>query len=188
MTVRYYILEGDTTTAGGVVQQTANTLSFKVYGKEQSYIGDDVWCPACQSMGKIIPDQDRLSTKVNGRIPALNDDLCLCKCNPPPKLINSQTSFKEIIDDNRFAEYQQAKEQYRQSFAGFAIEEMSTYTLLVLVDDFSNPLKNCFYSIKFDDGEILSGHTDDDGRTQEFLVNKTISNIRYQINQGLSDE
>ncbi|WP_019520042.1 PAAR domain-containing protein [Faucicola boevrei] len=185
---RYYILENDTTTAGGVVQTTTNPIISNVSGKKQSCIGDDVWCPACQSMGQIIPTGPRLSFSLGEAMPALNDDLCLCKCNPPPKLINSQTNFKEIIDDNRLAQYQQAREQYRQSFAGFGIEEIPTYTLLVLVDDFSNPLKNCFYSIKFDDGEILFGHTDDDGRTQEFLANKTISNIRYQINQGLSDE
>lgn len=50
-------------------------------------------------MGKIAPDQDRLSTKVNGRMPALNDDLCLCKCSPPPRLINSQTNFREVVEN-----------------------------------------------------------------------------------------
>ncbi|MDO4250240.1 MAG: hypothetical protein Q4C68_01875 [Moraxella sp.] len=78
-------------------------------GKKQSCIGDDIWCPACQSMGKIIPDQDRLSTKINGRMPALHDDLCLCKCSPPPKLVHSQTTFKEIIDSNTLARYQQTQ-------------------------------------------------------------------------------
>lgn len=109
---RYYILEGDTTTVGGRIQKTSNPLSFKVYGKEKSYLGDDVWCPACQSLGKIIPSGARLNIQINGFQPALNDDLCLCKCNPPPKLIHSQTSFKEMIDDNRLAEYQQLREQY----------------------------------------------------------------------------
>ena len=83
--------------------------------KKQSCVGDNVWCPACQSMGKITPDQDRLSTKVNGRMPALNDDSCLCKCNPLPKLVHSQTSFKEIIDDNQIAQYLQAQAQYHQA-------------------------------------------------------------------------
>ncbi|UZA16253.1 PAAR domain-containing protein [Moraxella bovis] len=112
---RYYILENDTTTAGGIVQTTTNPIVFNVDGKKQSCIGDDVWCSACQSMGKIVPTGPRLSFSLGGAMPALNDDLCLCKCNPPPKLINSQTSFKEIIDDNRLAQYQKAREQYRQS-------------------------------------------------------------------------
>ncbi|UYZ71179.1 PAAR domain-containing protein [Moraxella bovis] len=112
---RYYILENDATTAGGIVQTTTNPIVFNVDGKKQSCIGDDVWCSACQSMGKIVPTGPRLSFSLGGAMPALNDDLCLCKCNPPPKLINSQTSFKEIIDDNRLAQYQKAREQYRQS-------------------------------------------------------------------------
>ncbi|WP_211278892.1 PAAR domain-containing protein, partial [Moraxella equi] len=112
---RYYILENDTTTAGGIVQTTTNPTIFNISGKKQSCIGDDVWCPACQSMGKIVPTGPRLSFSLGGAMPALNDDLCLCKCNPPPKLVHSQTSFKEIIDDNRLAQYQKAREQYRQS-------------------------------------------------------------------------
>lgn len=112
---RYYILENDTTTAGGIVQTTTNPVVFNVSGKKQSCIGDDVWCPACQSMGKIVPTGPRLSFSLGGAMPALNDDLCLCKCNPPPKLINSQTSFKEIIDDNQIAQYRQAQAQYRQA-------------------------------------------------------------------------
>lgn len=97
--IRYHILEGDTTTVGGIVQKTKNSLSFKVYGKQQSYVGDDVWCPACGTMGKIGADGARLKMSVNGYQPALHDDLCLCKCNPPPKLVNSQTTFKEIIEN-----------------------------------------------------------------------------------------
>ena len=54
-------------------------------------------------MGKITPDQDRLSTKVNGRMPALNDDLCLCKCTPLPKLVHSQISFREKVSSQGMA-------------------------------------------------------------------------------------
>lgn len=56
-------------------------------------------------MGQIVPSGPRLSFSLGGAIPALNDDLCLCKCSPPPKLVHSQTSFKEIIDDNKIVEY-----------------------------------------------------------------------------------
>lgn len=74
---------------------TTNPIVFDIDGKKQSCIGDDVCCPACQSMGQIIPTGPRLSFSLGGAMPALNDDLCLCKCNPPPKLVHSQTSFKE---------------------------------------------------------------------------------------------
>lgn len=105
MTTRYYILEGDTTTAGGIVQKTSNSSALKVHGKQQSYLGDDVYCPACKSMGKIGADGARLKTSVNGFQPALHDDLCLCKCSPPPRLINSQTTFKEIVENHKAMNY-----------------------------------------------------------------------------------
>lgn len=35
--------------------------------------------------------------------PALNDDLCLCKCSPPPKLVHSQMSFKEKVSSQGVA-------------------------------------------------------------------------------------
>lgn len=30
-------------------------------------------------------------------MPALNDDLYICKCNPPPRLVHSQTVFYQDI-------------------------------------------------------------------------------------------
>lgn len=172
MTVRYYILEGDTTTAGGIVQKTTNTLSFKVYGKEQSYIGDDVWCPACQSMGKIIPDQDRLSTKVNGRMPALNDDLCLCKCTPPPKLVHSQTTFKEIIDGNTLAQYQQTQGQTEyipsNQYKGFNLR-------FQVRNNIGNPIVGKQYLLISEFGEIYFGVTDKNGYTEQIYKDKEIN-------------
>lgn len=164
MPTRYYILEGDATTAGGIVQKTTNTLSFKVYGKNQSYIGDDVWCPACQSMGKIIPDQDRLSTKVNGRMPALNDDLCLCKCSPPPKLVHSQTTFKEILDGNTLAQYQQTQ---GQSVADDTVKKYNIHVQFISEDDI--PYANIDYIAKnITTDKIYHGITDKNGCTQTF--------------------
>lgn len=177
MPTRYYILEGDATTAGGIVQKTANTLSFKVYGKNQSYIGDDVWCPACQSMGKIIPDQDRLSTKVNGRMPALNDDLCLCKCTPPPKLVHSQTSFKEKVSSQGMAiSASQLKESPTQT--------PSTYSASVrFVDDDGYPYANVSYTAKNKKtSKIHSGRTDENGQTPHFF---TDSPDEYEIKLDL---
>ncbi|UYZ89111.1 PAAR domain-containing protein [Moraxella bovis] len=169
MTIRYYILEGDTTTAGGIVQKTTNTLSFKVYGKEQSYIGDDVWCPACQSMGKIIPDQDRLSTKVNGRMPALNDDLCLCKCNPPPKLVHSQTSFKEVIENNSNRTINNEALIQKDNF----IIDDNYQLQFQCIDSVSGfPIFGIYYIAVSNTGTILKGLTDKCGLTEVLTKDK----------------
>jgi len=59
--------------------------------KHIAHEDDDVICPACKSIGKIQCDGPRLPmTGPDGRRVALSDDLCICKCPTPPKLVASQ--------------------------------------------------------------------------------------------------
>ena len=86
---RYMILDGDHTTVAGTVRATAT--SFELGGRHIAHEGDDVICPACKTVGKIQcvgPRQPM--TGPDGRPVALSDDLCICKCAPPPKLVPSQ--------------------------------------------------------------------------------------------------
>ncbi|MBR8355893.1 PAAR domain-containing protein [Burkholderia vietnamiensis] len=86
---RYMILDGDHTTAAGTVRATATP--FELGGRHIAHEGDDVICPACKTVGKIQcvgPRQPM--TGPDGRPVALSDDLCICKCAPPPKLVPSQ--------------------------------------------------------------------------------------------------
>jgi uncharacterized Zn-binding protein involved in type VI secretion len=88
---RYLILDGDRTTAAGTVHAKPTTLEF---GGHVAHEGDDVTCPSCNSTGKIKCDGPHLPMQgPDGRHAALNDDLCICKCTPPPKLIASQQSM-----------------------------------------------------------------------------------------------
>lgn len=95
---RYHIVEGDKTTADGVVQpHTGAGATFKWHGKTKSYVGDKVNCPACKSTGIIQASGSRLSFNVHQLMPALDGDLCICKCSPPPKLVHSQTVFYQDV-------------------------------------------------------------------------------------------
>ncbi|MGH8777561.1 PAAR domain-containing protein [Paraburkholderia sp.] len=89
---RYLILDGDRTTASGTVHANPTTLEYE--NKHVAHEGDDVACPACNSTGKIKCDGPRLTMPgPDGRHTALNDDLCICKCTPPPKLVALQQSM-----------------------------------------------------------------------------------------------
>ncbi|MEK7887765.1 PAAR domain-containing protein [Burkholderia contaminans] len=87
---RYDIVKGDTTTVGGIVQGgDGNDL---IGGREQAYEHDPVWCPVCKTLGKIACTGPRISTTgPDGRETALSDDLCMCACPTPPKLVASQS-------------------------------------------------------------------------------------------------
>ena len=88
MAKRFYITLGATTSAGGSV--TAATSLLALDGIHAALEGDPVACPACDSTGRIAPDGARLSVREHGRLYALEDDLCLCGCDPAPRLVAIQ--------------------------------------------------------------------------------------------------
>jgi uncharacterized Zn-binding protein involved in type VI secretion len=96
MTTRYFITLGASRTAGGKVI-SANHLDT-INGVPVALERDTCWCPKCNSEGVIMPDGPRLNATSNGRQKALSDDLCICKCSPPPRLIANQHFSSQIID------------------------------------------------------------------------------------------
>lgn len=93
---RYDVVKGDSTTAGGIVQ--SGDGKDLIGEREQAYENDRVWCPACKAMGKIVCAGPRISTTgPDGRQAALSDDLCVCQCPTPPRLVASQSvSYVEV--------------------------------------------------------------------------------------------
>lgn len=98
MVDRYLITLGAPTTAGGKV---ASGSRFRtINGLPVAREGDICWCPACLSEGVIEPDGPRLDESVDGRLVALHDDLCRCKCSPPPRLVAAQSVVCQSIDSD----------------------------------------------------------------------------------------
>lgn len=96
---RYYIIEGDVTSAGGIVQRhTGSAQTTKVYDKVVSNIGDKINCPACGAVGTIAAVGHRQPFGNHSNIPAMENDICLCKCSPPPILKHSQELFFQNVD------------------------------------------------------------------------------------------
>lgn len=86
---RYLVLNGDKTTANGVVQATPT--SIRLSDKDVAHYGDEIACPACNSTGKIQCDGPRqIMTALDRRHAALSDDLSICGCHPPARLVTSQ--------------------------------------------------------------------------------------------------
>jgi uncharacterized Zn-binding protein involved in type VI secretion len=96
MLKRYLITLGAQTTAGGKVSSARSLRS--VNSANVALEGDKVWCPKCNSEGTILPDGPRLTETYNGKRYALNDDLCICKCNPPPRLVANQDFVSQSLD------------------------------------------------------------------------------------------
>jgi uncharacterized Zn-binding protein involved in type VI secretion len=98
---RYYITVGAKTTVGGTV--VSGLPHGRINGQAMAREGDEVKCPECDSTGTIICVSPRLSEEWDGRKPALDGDLCKCKCDPPPKLIANQTIRSQRIETGNVA-------------------------------------------------------------------------------------
>lgn len=98
---RYNITVGAKTTVGGTVVSGWHRGS--IFGQDLAREGDQVKCPECDSTGTIICVGPRLSEEWEGRKPALDGDLCKCKCDPPPKLIANQTIRCQTIENSGIA-------------------------------------------------------------------------------------
>ena len=91
MSKRYKIRVGDKTTANGII--TSGSPTATMHGVALAREGDTINCPACHSTGVIRLAGGRVAVKdVSGKVFALSDDLCICKCRVHPKLIAGQST------------------------------------------------------------------------------------------------
>ena len=85
---RYFITRGAKTTAGGTV--VGGLTGFRITQVDIALEGHEVRCPMCKTTGVIVCVGPRLEQWARGRRVALSDDLCHCKCDPPPRLLADQ--------------------------------------------------------------------------------------------------
>ncbi|MGY2961869.1 putative Zn-binding protein involved in type VI secretion [Pseudomonas sp. TE36184] len=85
---RYLITRGAKTTAGGTV--VGGLTGFRITQVDIALEGHEVLCPMCKTTGVIVCVGPRLEQWARGRRVALSDDLCRCKCDPPPRLLADQ--------------------------------------------------------------------------------------------------
>ncbi|MFM0364524.1 PAAR domain-containing protein [Paraburkholderia sediminicola] len=84
---RYLILDVDQTRVAGTVHAKATPRGLN--GRHIAHEAES--CHACGSTGKISCDCLRLPMNgPGGRRTAPSDDLRICKCDPPQKLVASQ--------------------------------------------------------------------------------------------------
>lgn len=94
---RYNITQGAKTTANGIVSTTQQFS--KTNGAPLALEGDPVDCPTCHTTGRIKCVGPRLHSAFTGKQFALSDDLCICNCDPSPKLVAIQQHMFQSVDE-----------------------------------------------------------------------------------------
>jgi uncharacterized Zn-binding protein involved in type VI secretion len=92
MGARAHIYEGDHTTARGTVADGIDGTGYN--GRRMGYIGAPVTCPTCGTTGTIGRNGERFEQDWYGKVPALEDDFCVCACSPKPRLLASQHEWR----------------------------------------------------------------------------------------------
>ncbi len=150
---RYHIRDGAKTTKSGTVRASASW--FKLDGLALAREGDSVDCAACGTEGVIQCVQPRMPDHLDGRQFALNDDLCICGCNPPPKLIAEQTTRFQLLALVSEEQLQQSGSGARRQ-AGSHIYDEQPRLVAALIEGLP-------YYIETKDGRIFSGRTGSGG-------------------------
>ncbi len=156
---RYTITLGASTTSGGQVISASS--DGRIDGVPIALEGDLVTCPACNSAGKIQCVGPRIPESWNGKNVALENDLCICRCPLPPKLLPNQTLRSQVIKDSGRALSQSAPETASRSAFGESFSDCYR-----LVDDFSGQaLAHREYALVRASGKLEFGTSDARGQT-----------------------
>jgi uncharacterized Zn-binding protein involved in type VI secretion len=141
-------------------------------GAPQALEGDPVDCMACGAQGVIKCVMPRLPDSFEGKQYALSDDLCICGCNPPPKLIASQNFKYEsllCIDGNPPGKAITPQAGNPAKAATSHIEsakQVDLRSLRVMIRDTGRPYANQPYRLDLADGKVVQGTTDANGLTR----------------------
>lgn len=182
MLTRYHITLGAQTTAGGVVQ-TASTNSM-IDGLAMAVEGDLVDCPSCGVQGVIQAAQPRLSDTFDGKQVALSDDLCICRCKPPPKLVANQhleCQMFTLADIEAAAQAAERAGDQRMTAAQVARETHDERPRLVAASIDGVP-----YFIETADGRIFSGRTGSDGLLPRVVTQDAAEYVVYWGDEALA--
>jgi hypothetical protein len=109
----------------------------------------------------------RLSESDNGKQVALSDDLCICKCPAPPRLIASQDFVRQTIDSEWHAEESAtvAGSADKLNAGQYDTDHARDIPLLLLDPDTNEPFGHRPYRLELTD-KVIEGTTDQHGATR----------------------
>lgn len=150
---------GDKTTSGGSVLEGIDKCTHR--GIPKTFIGAKIWCPACNSVGVIGGRGPHRSATMMGKQQALDGDICICKCDPPPICLASQDSAFHAFDSHELAgtEFTTHSTPSASSVCNAYDEQFA------LKDATGKRLSDTYYTVRLPSGGLMHGITDSQGRT-----------------------
>jgi uncharacterized Zn-binding protein involved in type VI secretion len=98
---RNFLKKGDGSTVGAEVLEGEETCTHN--GTALAFIGAKVYCHACKTVGLIAAQGPRWPDFMMEKEQALEGDVCICKCQPPPIMIASQNDSFQSFEHHELA-------------------------------------------------------------------------------------
>lgn len=151
---RYLLKKGDKSSNGGVVTEGVESCTH--HGTPLTYIGAQVYCHGCKTVGYIAPKGPRWPDLMHGKQQALDGDICVCKCQPSPVMIASQhDSF------HSFESHELGNMGYTETGASMTQQYRGSYDERVrVIDAHGRPIPSIPYHIRAAGGAVYKGLTD----------------------------
>lgn len=169
MVLRKVVVVGDKTTTSGVILPNANsTFSVGDAGHKVALIGGTATCLACKGVGMIAKAGGPRRMQFMGEV-ALEDDIVLCKCPVPPRLVANLHHTMTHDDGAASLGPQSAKAAASTGLvagaAGFVSEPVDLpHDEMVQLEGPESPsLTGMFYRIEVNDGRVFSGIVPENG-------------------------
>jgi uncharacterized Zn-binding protein involved in type VI secretion len=164
---RFLLKLGDKSTNGGVVTEGAE--NFTHHGTPVTFIGAKVWCGGCKSEGFIGERGPRRIATMKGKQQALDGDICVCKCTPPPIMLASQNTAWHAFNGHEVAD-----QGYVGNDGSMTSEYRGEYDERVrVVDADGRALSGTPYHIRTSGGKVYKGLTDSAGYCPRIYTNDT---------------
>lgn len=138
--------KGDKTSHGGVVLTGFDLSTWN--GIPQARLGDQVFCPKCKPHKHVISAVSGMN--VHGVESALHNDVTSCGAT----LIAERASPAQMTSTMAFMRGDAHDEQF------------------LLHDEQGRPMTHTFYTLKFPDGSLVHGQTDESGHTERIFTDR----------------
>ena len=143
--------------------------------------GDLIDCPACGRQGVIKCVPPRLDATCNDKQYALEHDLCICGCSPPPRLIaNQDHNYQTIHDADGMGESLEAISSQTPASA----DSDRPVPLQLIRDSNDEPFRNRHYILELRDGKI-EGVTDAEGFTRPLTSAERAALIAWHVERDI---
>lgn len=173
---RHTITLGASTTAGGKVISASSQGSIQ--GATIALEDDVVFCPVCKSKGTIVCVGPRITETWNTKNVALENDLCMCGCPSPPRLVPNQSLRYQVINESETRTSQTTRLATAAEAATDTVKMFDDKYVLI-DEDTGEPLAEIEYAVRRENGKVEFGTTDAQGHTH--LMAGTVQAESVQI-------